>query len=278
MATAKTESTPTPPSEVVLISHSMIFYWWPVWAVGFVLAITGYLGGNVLAVVPKGTVAEAQRTVDGHEGPHDVLVAPKGVRLPVDQVTGTLLQPRMRMSASNGPGMIFAVTLCLLIVITNVKLRGLWSVVVILSIALVSIILAALGWWDAILGVLGLIDIHINALGYLSLSLFVFAIWSLTYLLYDRRNKLIFGRGQLRILYAIGLGERVIDTFGMTVEKHRDDVFRHWLLGFGSGDMTVKSSGSNAETFEIPNVLNVSKKLVLLQTMLQERQVVGGRG
>jgi len=278
MATAKTESTPTPPSEVVLISHSMIFYWWPVWAVGFVLAITGYLGGNVMAVVPNGTIAEAQRVVDGHEGPHDVLVAPTGARLPVDRATGTLLQPRMRTSASNGPGMLFAVTLSLLIVITNVKLRGLWSVVVILSIALVSIILAAMGWWDGVLGLLGLIDIHINALGYLSLSLFVFAIWSLTYLLYDRRNKLIFGRGQLRILYAIGLGERVIDTFGMTVEKHRDDVFRHWLLGFGSGDLTVKSSGSNAETFEIPNVLNVSKKLVLLQTMLQERQVVGGRG
>ena len=135
-----------------------------------------------------------------------------------------------------------------------------------------------LGWWDPILRFLGLIDIHINALGYLSLSLFLFAIWLFTYLVYDRRNRMIFGRGQLRVRTAIGAGERVFDTFGMAVEKHRDDIFRHWLLGFGSGDLTVRAAGTNSEQFEIPNVLNVNRKLEQIQRMLQERQVVGGQG
>jgi hypothetical protein len=47
----------------------------------------------------------------------------------------------------------------LVIVITNVHMRGLWSVVVILAIAFVAVMLAVLGYWDVILRSLGLIDI-----------------------------------------------------------------------------------------------------------------------
>jgi hypothetical protein len=278
MATATTNPSATPPREVVLLSHSSLFYWWPVWFVGFLLAGLTHLDNHLMAVVPVGTVAERQRTVEGHDGPRDVLVIPQGQQFAVDRATGAIAQPRLRMAASNNLGMIFAVTLCLVIVITNVHMRGLWSVIVVLTIALAAVLLAGLGWWDPILGFLGLIDIHINALGYLSLSLFLFAIWSLTYLVYDRRNRMIFGRGQLRIRNAIGAGERVFDTFGMAVEKHRDDVFRHWLLGLGSGDLTVKVAGTNSQQFEVPNVLNVNRKLGLIHRMLQEREVVGGRG
>ena len=273
-----TSNTPAPPSEVVLISHSSIFFWWPVWVVGLVLAAVSYLENRVMAVVPAGTVAASQRTIVGADGPRDVLILPEGKTLPVDRVTGAIAQPRLRMASGSSLGMIFAVTLCLVIVITNVHMRGLWSVIVLLGIGLGTVLLAILGWWDPILRGLGLIDIHINALGYLSLSLFLFVIWSLTYLLYDRRNQTVFSRGQLRIRTAIGAGERVFDTFGMAVEKHRDDLFRHWLLGLGSGDLTVNAAGTNSERFEVPNVLGVNRKLEQIQRLLRERQTVGGQG
>jgi hypothetical protein len=266
-----------PPKEIVIISHSTIFYWWPVWLVGFLMAAFTYLSGYVMALVPPGTIAESSRTVDGHDGPRDVLVLPPEKQLPMDRATGAPLQPRLRMAASNNPGIIFAITLCLVIVITNVQMRGLWSVVVILAIALASAGLAALGWWDAILNAIGLIDIHINALGYVSISLFLFAIWALTFLLYDRRMATIFSRGKVRVRTVIGGGETTYDTFGIRVEKHTDDVFRHWLLGFGSGDLTVKTSGTNAAQVEIPNVLFINYKLKLIRRMLLEREVVGGQ-
>jgi hypothetical protein len=264
-----------PPKEIVIISHSTIFYWWPVWFVGFLMAAFTYLSGHVMAVVPPGTVAESSRTVAGHDGPRDVLLLPPGKQLPVDRATGTPLQPRLRMAASNNPGVIFAVTLCLVIVITNVHMRGLWSVVVILVIAFAAVVLAVLGWWDVILNTFGLIDIHVNALGYVSISLFLFAIWALTFLLYDRRMATIFSRGKVRVRTVIGGGETSFDTLGMRVEKHTDDIFRHWLLGFGSGDLTVKTSGTNAAQFEIPNVLFINRKLELIRRMLLEREVVG---
>src|SRR5262245_191822 len=248
MATATTKPTAgAPPDEVVLIGHSSIFFWWPVWFVGFVLAGLTYLDNHVMAVVPVGSVAEKQRTIEGHDGPRDVVVLPQGKSFPTDRATGETAQPRLRMAVSNSLGMIYAITICLVIVITNVDMRGLWSVIAFLAIVLTAVLLALFGWWDPILGVLGLIDIHINALGYLSLSLFLLAIWLVAFLLYDRRNRLIFNRGQLRVRDVIGSGEQVFDTLGMAVEKHRDDVFRHWLLGFGSGDLTMRTSGTNSQ-------------------------------
>ncbi len=43
--------------EIRLYSHSDVFYWWPVWTPGFVLAFITYLDGVRLAVVPAGTTA-----------------------------------------------------------------------------------------------------------------------------------------------------------------------------------------------------------------------------
>jgi hypothetical protein len=61
---------------------------------------------------------------------------------------------------------------------------------------------------------------------------------------------------------------------GLSLEKKRDDLFRHWLLGMGSGDLVIRTGGANAQTFELPNVLFVGSKLVTAQRLLQERQVV----
>ncbi len=68
----------TSPREIVVISHSPIFYWWPVWFVGFLMAALTYLDGHRMAIVPAGTAAERARTVGGHDEPRDVLVLPPG--------------------------------------------------------------------------------------------------------------------------------------------------------------------------------------------------------
>jgi len=76
---------------------------------------------------------------------------------------------------------------------------------------------------------------------------------------------------------AVGTGEVVFDTRGMVVEKKRDALFRHWLLGFGSGDLVVNTSGTNTRQYQMPNVLGINAKIALIHTMLQEREVVKGR-
>src|SRR5262249_52968387 len=96
------------PTKVVVISHSPLFYWWPVWAVGFGMALLTYMRGDQVAFVPQGTVVERGVQLEGHEGPRDILITPPGQPLPPDSEPEELKQPRLRMMASNNPGIIWA--------------------------------------------------------------------------------------------------------------------------------------------------------------------------
>ena len=271
-----TQAVDDRPSEVVVISHSQLFYWWPVWAVGFLMALLSYVYGYKVAFVPPGTVAERGAEVKGLNGKRDVLIAPADKHLPPEADSDALKQPALQMVASNDLGVIWAVTLCLVIVITHAHLRGIRALGVILLIGFVTILFALLGWWEPILRWVQVIDIHMTASSYLSISVFLFVVWLITVLFFDRLVYMVFTRGQLRVRMAIGEGETVYDTRGMVVERHRDDLFRHWLLGFGSGDLTVRTSGPNPRQFEMPNVLSIGRKLRVINTMLQEREVVRG--
>jgi hypothetical protein len=261
---------------VVVISHSPLFYWWPVWAVGFLMAGLTYWYGYPVAFVPSGTVAARAAHVDGFDGPRDVLIAPAGRSLPAESDSDELKQPRLRMAISNDLGIVWALTLCLVVVTSQVPLRGMWSLIVIIVVGFTTVLFAILGLWEPILRTIRVIDIHITAFSYLSISLFLFVLWVITVLVFDRLQYMVFTRGQLRVRLAVSQGETVYDTRGMVVERHRDDLFRHWLLGFGSGDLTVRTGGSNSQQLELPNVLGIGRKLNLIQTMLQEREVVRG--
>ena len=48
------------------------------------------------------------------------------------------------------------------------------------------------------------------------------------------------------------------------------------MLGFGTSDLTVFTSGANAQQIEMPNVFGIGHKLELINTMLQELEVTKG--
>jgi len=223
--------------------------------------------------VPSGTLAQSGVRVEGYAEPRDVLVAPAGRPLPAEPGSDELKQPRLRMAASNNLGIIWAMTMCLVVVVTNIPLRGVWSLIVIIVLGFTVVVLSILRLWDPIIRTIQVVDIHITAFSYLAISLFLFAIWLVTFLVFDRMVYMVFTRGQLRVRMAVSQGETVYDTRGMVVERHRDDLFRHWLLGFGSGDLTVRT-GQGAAPLQLPNVLSIGHKLNLIHAMLQEREVV----
>jgi hypothetical protein len=180
------------------------------------------------------------------------------------------------VASRSGYGVVFIVVVFLVIFITNVPIRGLWSVVAIIIVVLGTVILALLGWWDEIFEAAAHSRVFINAFGYLAISVPLLVLWLVVVLFFDRRIYMVFSPGQLRVHQEIGTGEVAFDTVGMAVAKRRSDLFRHWLLGFGSGDLLVKTAGANSQQFEMHNILFVGSKLQLVQQMLQTREVVGG--
>ena len=259
------------PREVRIVAHSTLFYWWPVWAVGLLLAGLTGVGGYYLAIVPAGT-----QVVEGFEGDREALVLPAGVHLPKDPGTGKPREPTLHVSRRSGFGVVFVVVVLVVIFITNVPIRGLWSVIAIMTMVLGTIILALAGWWDDILEAVAQSRVYINAFGYLAISVPLLGIWLVVVLFFDRKVYMVFAPGQLLVRHDVGSGEVTYDTVGMVVAKRRSDLFRHWLLGFGSGDLLVKTGGAHPQQFEMHNVLFVGKKLKLIQDMLQVREVMRG--
>jgi hypothetical protein len=253
----------------------MIFYWWPVWAVGFLMAALTYFQGTHLAVVPEGT--EPQENVNIPEfGTRSALILPAGKQLVVDRATGKPMQPTLRIASRSSPGIIFVTALVLVILITNVPIRGLSSVVAILATILLVVILSLFDAWEPILETLIHSRIYINAFGYLAIAMPLFVLWLVFILIVDRQVYMVFAPGQLRVHQNIGGGETAFDAIGMVVSKRRSDLFRHWILGLGSGDIVVKTAGAAGQELQMPNVLFVGSKLQVIQQMIQQREVVKG--
>ena len=272
-----TPATPAPPSpsrtpdevEIRIVSHSTLFYWWPVWAIGFILGLLTILLGGRMAIVPKDY--QIVHTVKVAEEDRTAIILPSKTTLSDGDVL------KLHVAASKTYGVIFVTVLLLVIAITNIPLRGMWSVVAIMTVIMLVIIFSLAGWWDTVLGWLYLLHIHINAAGYFTISSVLLIMWFLTFYFFDKQIYITFSPGQLKVHTEIGGGEVAYDTMGMTVQKQRSDLFRHWILGLGSGDLLVTTTGAAAHHFDLPNVLFIGKKVQMIEDMLRERAVVRGR-
>ncbi|HSQ58792.1 MAG TPA: hypothetical protein VLM40_23935 [Gemmata sp.] len=274
-ATAIQEPAAVPDVEIRVYGHGTLFYWWPVWLTGFILAFLTYLDGHVMAVVPPGTQVESTRNVPGAEGKsREVLVPPPGTTVPAQPgATEENPEPRLLVSANNNYGVVFIGVLLLTIVVTNFIFRGLASVIAVAAIVIAILFVALMGWWNDVLIWLGGLDIRMNAGGYLAIAVPLFLIWLFATFVYDHYTYLIVTRGQVRIRQQIGEGETVVDTSGLVLEKERNDLFRHWLVGLGSGDLHVKTGGPANLDFELSNVLFINRKLSWIQDLLREKEV-----
>jgi hypothetical protein len=92
-------------------------------------------------------------------------------------------------------------------------------------------------------------------------------------LVYDRQHYAAFSRGQIRYVLEVGDGEVVMPAEGAIVEKKRSDLFRHWVLGLGAGDLVIRSGGQTSPTIELKNVLRIGRKLAVIDRLLREKAV-----
>jgi hypothetical protein len=238
--------------ELIVYSHSSLFYWWPVWVVGFILALVTYLQGVAYREV-TGEPA-AQPAAAGEAPNHDL-------HRRIDGET-VVFHP------SSNLGVVFFFTIFSTILITNVTIRGQASVILILALVLATVLLAYFGLWDRVLDWFGGLKIYMNLGAYFWFSTLMFLVWAFTVFVFDRMSYWRIKPGQVTLESVLGAASRSYDTNNMVLEKYRDDFFRHWVLGFGSGDLRVKPYGSDREEISIPNVLFVGGKVDLMQRMI----------
>jgi uncharacterized membrane protein YkgB len=282
--------------EIRVYSHSPLFYWWPVWLFGFIFALITLMDGDRLAIVP-GDALVVKETVEGGKV-RATIFTPVVDQDPMERITyeaapadrerlaaknakfqaavppdAKVSEIRPRVSARSWMGPTYLIILLLVIVITSVPLRGLWSLVVLVGLVVIVLLISLFKVWDDLLGALFGLHIFINLAGYLLLSTALFVAWALATFIFDRRSYIIFTPGQIRVCEEIGSRERTYDTTGMTIEKHRDDWFRHIFLGFGSGDLSVRTAGADRNEILMPNIALIGFKIDPIQQLIRQRQI-----
>jgi hypothetical protein len=219
-----------PRRDLKIYTRSPFFYWWPVWVVGYVFALVSWFGGVPVTVGQNG--------------------------------------PTIELSPFRSLGLLFCLVFFFVLLATNVSVRGLWSLVILLSLAFLILLFTYLDWWGPIFRVVPILAVYANAGFYLVISALVLALWLFSVLVSDRLAYWIVSPGMLTYHQVIGSGDKSYDTTGMVVEQKQQDLFRHWILGFGSGDIRISTAGARREELFLQNVLFVNSKVRVMQKLI----------
>jgi hypothetical protein len=275
-----TSAEPTSPATlsgaeplIRVVSHSGLLYWWPVWLLGFILSGLTYLDGDRLAIVPEGTKVTA---VGDKVYELTIPDRPGASLVQAGEATARGQDPfPVRVSPNRSYGLVYAVVILLVILGTNVPLRGLWSLVGILALLLLTLVLAYFDLWGWILERLWGLHIAISLAGYLAPAVVLLALWLVSVFGFDRLRYIRFTAGQFIVHKDIGDARQVYDTTRVTVQKRRSDLFRHWVLGLGSGDLIIQVPNQGQEIL-LPNVLFVDRRVQQIADLMKTRPVTTG--
>ncbi len=226
-ATTATEKRVEEPLEIKIYQHSMVFHWWPVWLVGFIMAVATCLGGEHVSIAGQ----------------------------------------TMWFHPSRNVGAIYLSVVFFVFVATHLSLKGMVSILILTVGMAVAIVFALLGWWDTVFSLESHLSIHMDLGFYLIVSSVLFALWFASVFVFDHFTCYIFRPGQMIERKIFGGGSRTYDTRGMAVYRIRVDPFRHWTLGLGSGDLHISTAGAECTTLDLHNVTFIDRKLKIIQRL-----------
>ncbi len=214
--------------QVIVYGHSALFYWWPLWVAGYVMALLTWLHHDKAIIGGK----------------------------------AELFNPSQNL------GVIYTLLFLLLIVITSARVRGMKAALIIAGLAFLSLLFVHLDWWNAILGWLGHQSICLSLGFYLFSSSLLFVAWVISVFVIDHMSFWRFRPGQVTHEFLGGIVDKSYDTDNMVLQKRQDDLFRHWVIGLGSGDLIMQTMGGQGRKSNVENVLFVIGKISRIQKLI----------
>jgi len=220
--------TPIVTPEVIVYGHSWLLYWWPVWAVGYLMALLTWL--------------------------HPVSMQINGMQV--------------LFSSRTSLGVIYCLVVLLTILITNTAMRGLASLVAVVCVGFLALLFAYFDWWPDIFNWFGHQAVFMDMGFYLFLSSGLLLIWLLVVVVFDHLSFWRIRPGQVTHEYALGAVESSYDTDNMVFTKQQADLFRNWILGFGSGDLQMQTMGGRGIMAKVSNVLFLNARMAAIQSLI----------
>ena len=232
-----------PEGEVRIYQHSSLVYWWVVWAYGFACAALTYVQGvgirDLAAVSPE----NSDKVILFHPSPW--------------------------------LGISYIALVLFVVVFTNVRARGVYSFMLIMLTAGIAWGVQKIPGIDKGFGWVSLLRVYLNLAFYLTFSVLLLGIWLFVVVFVDHFTWWRFSPGQVIEEHRIGQATaHAYNTEGMIVRRLPDDLFRHRILGFGTGDFVIKPA--QQDSFEVHNVWRASYRQRLMERMIATRVISGG--
>ncbi|MDC0048921.1 hypothetical protein OAL09_06230 [Verrucomicrobia bacterium] len=163
------------------------------------------------------------------------------------------------------------VVMAVVIFFTSVNLRGVWAMV--FAVSLIALGLAFSVWevWEEILKRLGDLELYVNSEFYRAMGVVIFIPWLFVVFVFDLRRYFHFRPSQVTMVHEIGEGEKTFDSFGVVMEKHRDNYVQHMALGFGSGDLSISTHGGDSDIITFRNVFRINRVLKEVSKIREKR-------
>lgn len=234
-------------TEVRIYQHSPILYWWVVWAYGYVCALLTYAQGVPLSL----------------EGsPKQVLIHP-----------------------SPWVGLSFALVLLFVILTSNVRARGLNSILmaVLLGAAVVAtyFVMNMEGLFPSPPTLL----VHMNLAFYMLVSTVLFVVWFFVVNVFDRLSYWRFRNAQIERVHlfgsALGRAPESYSVMHARLTRYSDDILADkilslGILGLGTSDIDVRIAifGGGNEQFRIEHVWRATGPLSRVQAMMGPKATV----
>ncbi len=214
---------------IFVYEHSAFFYWWPLWLAGYAMAVLTWWHHDTAVI---GTQAEW-------------------------------------FYSSRNLGVSFTMLLLMITVVTSTKIKGMKAALIIAGVAFFALLFLHLGWWDSILGWFGQQSISLSFGFDMFDSTMLFVTWLISVFVIDHLSFWRFRPGQITHEYLGGIVENSYDTDNMTfILNRQDDFFRHWFIGFGSGNLHMQTMGGEGKKLGVENVLFVGSKMFQIQRLI----------
>jgi len=200
--------------ELRIYQHSNLFYWWILWAYGYVCAAFTYFQGAQIHL------SDTRKTLLFHPSPW--------------------------------LGISFMGLVLFVAVFTNVRARGIYSFMLIVSAMMLLLALSHIPGVSRALDLVQLLRVHLNLAFYLIFSILLMFIWLLVIIFVDRFVWWRFSPGQVVEEHKVGHATgQTYNTEGMVIGRLPDEFFRHrvlglGVLGYGTGDFIVKPNNQQA--------------------------------
>jgi hypothetical protein len=224
------------PNRSVRISgHSDLFYWWIVWAYAAICSGLTYFHGDLIRI--------GQKAVHVHPNP--------------------------------AMGISFTILLLFVTIFTHARARGVYAVVFLLGIAVVTGAIQAFVGWDWIFSHFTVLSVHMNMAFYAMIAIVLVAVWLFVVFVAGRFDYLDVQQGRIEVKnWNLITG---INPIGVTITDMAGDPFMHWFLGlrwlgFGTGDIEISYPGANnvRDKHVIKNVWRAAKKAERARKIIAE--------